>query len=366
MRNRVFYGNALDVLRGLPEDSVHCCVCSPPYWGLRSYLPDAHPNKADELGLESTPEKYIERMVEIFREVRRVLRPDGTLWLNLGDSYAATSTYRAPRTMHTEAGWKQAGESHATPNRGLKHETIKPKDLVAIPWMTALALRSDGWWLRSEVIWPESVTDRPSKAHEHVFLLTKQDRYFYDAEAVRENNRSRRDVWTIHPKPYKGAHFAVMPFDLAEVCIKAGTSEKGCCEACGAPLKRLVERPKVPRSGQVRPNPRDGGLTAEQGFERSGMSHFKYNEWLQENPPVTVGWERTCKCEAGTLPCIVLDPFSGSGTTLMTAKDLNRDFVGIELNEGYQPLIEERLGPSMAKAGQRELFEMASELDDLV
>jgi len=288
--------------------------------------------------------------------------------------------------MHTEAEWKQSGGSHATPNRGLKHETIKAKDLVGIPWMLAFALRADGWYLRSDIIWskpstmPESVRDRPTRAHEYVFLLAKSQDYFYDIDAIREPfigqtdtehgvslnpaGRNKRSVWILPTIPFKGAHFAVMPPKLAETCIMAGTSEKGCCPKCNAPWSRIVERPKVERKGEVGRNERDGGMTAEHGMERSGMSHFKYNEWLQENPPETVGWEPGCKCGlSDTVPSVVLDPFAGSGTTLMAAKYLRRDYLGIEINKDYKPLIEERTTAAEKDASLRSAFDDMLELE---
>lgn len=226
MNWEVRQGDCLDVLRALPSESVHCCVTSPPYWGLRDYGVDG------QIGLESTPEQYVARMVDVFREVRRVLRDDGTLWLNLGDSYK------------------------------------NGKQLVGIPWRVAFALQADGWYLRQDIIWhkpnpmPESVRDRCTKAHEYVFLMAKSERYHYDAKEVAEpsaepwragkiekcfgpsnpigtlrndtgrhvtrtDTRNRRSVWTVTPKPFKGAHFAVMPPDLVEPCIKAGCPKNG-------------------------------------------------------------------------------------------------------------------------------------------
>lgn len=222
-------GDALTSLRGMADRSINCCVTSPPYFGLRDY------GHAEQIGLESTPDEYIARMVEVFREVRRVLTDDGTLWINIGDSYASMG---APG--------------------------IKTKDLIGIPWMLAFALRADGWYLRQEIIWhkpnpmPESVTDRCTKAHEQVFLLSKSPRYFYDSEAVKEpavcdrkrgpalhgdkvstngngglsrrepgETRNRRSVWSITPKPYKGAHFAVYPPELIAPCVLAGCPPGG-------------------------------------------------------------------------------------------------------------------------------------------
>lgn len=263
----VVEGDALASLRTLPDASVQCCVTSPPYWGLRDYGAEG------QIGQETTPEEYVARLVEVFREVRRVLRDDGVLWLNLGDSYAGSwgAQSRASGNVSDTSAHQVAASPKRTRTGSIPAGSgLKPKDLVGIPWMVAFALRADGWYLRSEVIWskpnpmPESVTDRPTKAHEQVFLLTKSARYFYDADAVREHaistapagngfvgrqggskrvgtlsggsgsalpwqpgdTRNARSVWTIAPEPYAGAHFATMPPELARRCILAG-SRKG-------------------------------------------------------------------------------------------------------------------------------------------
>jgi DNA modification methylase len=303
---RLHLGDCLDVLRSLPDASARCCVTSPPYYGLRDYGVDG------QIGLEETPDAYVSRLVEVFAEVRRVLTPDGTLWLNLGDSYAST----APGTRNGTGTGLQSDPgriAHRPDYRGTAG--IKPKDLIGIPWRVAFALQSDGWYLRSDIIWhkpnpmPESVRDRPTKAHEYVFLLSKAPRYYYDAGALRESPTSRpqrrlsisrnlapdrgnadrglrdgclrdhvgldcpsagrnaRSVWTITPRPYRGAHFATMPPALAERCIKAGSA------------------------------PGD----------------------------------------------TVLDPFAGSGTTGAEAVKLGRSFVGVELNPAYLALARHRI-----------------------
>jgi DNA modification methylase len=314
---RIIPGDCIEGLRTLPDASVHCCVTSPPYWGLRDYGHDG------QIGLEATPEAYVARMVEVFREVRRVLRDDGTLWLNLGDSYASGEIGRvdAGKTSHPACGRNEKWniQPRRADRRITQHTGLKAKDLVGIPWRVAFALQADGWWLRQDIIWhkpnpmPESVRDRCTKAHEYVFLLTKSDRYFYDAEAVSEASvdkesingrrkrnddkfcaadpegmartrvgfakiedgktyptRNRRSVWTITTKPYSGAHFAVMPADLVEPCIKAGCPEGGT----------------------------------------------------------------------------VLDPFAGSGTTLAVAAELGRNAIGCELNPEYIGLAERRIKES--------------------
>jgi DNA modification methylase len=346
----LYGGDCRAVLAELPAESVHCVVTSPPYWGLRDYgtatweggdeacahlvrengvdhatrsgldggkatsghqkegfkvaCPRCGARRIDsQLGLEPTPEAYVENMVAVFREVRRVLRADGTLWLNLGDSYSADHAQtRAAKYddgmarntgKHASIKGSKAGESRGTPSG------LKPKDLVGIPWRVAFALQADGWYLRSDIIWskpnpmPESVTDRPTKAHEYLFLLSKSPRYYFDADAVREapaeyerkggtatytadgfttngvgskslhqmngSGRNLRSVWTIATEPYPGAHFATFPRKLVEPCVKAGSPEGGT----------------------------------------------------------------------------VLDPFAGSGTTLLVAQALGRRGVGIDLNPDY-------------------------------
>ena len=247
-------GDVRESLRALPDASVQCVVTSPPYWGLRDY------DCAGQIGQEPTPAEYVATMRALFAEIRRVLRDDGTVWLNLGDSYAASTKGSSGKgdKQRSNAGTLIADRSWRVP------AGMKPKDLVGIPWRVAFALQEDGWWLRSDIVWskpnpmPESVTDRPTRAHEYVFLLAKSARYFYDAEAVREvgtnrapgtvthkhttaavssrttgllsigaaETRNARSVWTITPEPYAGAHFATMPPELARRCILAG-SRKG-------------------------------------------------------------------------------------------------------------------------------------------
>jgi DNA modification methylase len=304
--HQIIQGDCLEGLRTLTDASVHCCVTSPPYWGLRDYGHDG------QIGLESTPEAYVARMVDVFREVRRVLREDGTCWVNLGDSYAANTSGGAS----PQGGASARPKIDATEYASRRIPTgLKPKDLVGIPWRVAFALQADGWWLRQDIIWhkpnpmPESVRDRCTKAHEYVFLLTKSQRYYYDAEAVSEalsgkphapgnkcaadaghlrndfgtdamqrvwgasGRRNRRSVWTVTTKPYSGAHFAVMPADLVEPCIKAGCPEGGT----------------------------------------------------------------------------VLDPFAGSGTTLAVAAELGRNGIGCELNPEYIELANQRIAKAKSK-----------------
>jgi DNA modification methylase len=382
---RIITADVLDGLAQLEDESVQCVCTSPPYWGLRDYGIDG------QLGLERTPEEYVEKMVVVFREVRRVLRSDGVVWLNLGDCYHSGNRGGYRKDSHR---WEncpmqsKAKGSHleaVSPNR-LPQIGLKDKDLVGMPWRLAFALQADGWWLRSDIIWskpnpmPESVTDRPTKAHEYVFLLTKSARYFYDADAVREpiatapNAQSRgskdtpdrgpreggntglhktamamrdgehagrnlRTVWTIPTEPYPEAHFATFPTTLPERCIRAGTSEWGCCAECGAPLERVVERErcfdgKPGVTGSFRKTSHAPEIRSP-GPE--GIAHDRFS-----SHSTTVGWQPTCTHDAPRVPCTVLDPFAGSGTTLMVARGLGRNAIGIELNPEYVELAERR------------------------
>jgi DNA modification methylase len=362
-------GDALKMLKTLPDESVHCCVTSPPYWGLRDYGVDG------QLGLEQTPEEYVANMVEVFREVRRVLRKDGTLWLNLGDSYATTPTgsYGSKSGLHgaqTSAKYKQTIQEVYTKKSNTVVSGLKPKDLVGIPWRVAFALQADGWWLRSDIIWakpnpmPESVTDRPTKSHEYIFLLTKSEKYFYNADAIREDSgewnsakgfkyegqsirniegrignrenlvqtgRNKRTVWSITTKPYKEAHFATFPPEIPETCIKAGTSEKGCCPKCGSPWERTIER-----TGHI--NKREPAHAPNNCPTKTDSTGWA------PTTRATDKWQPTCSCGIEeTIPCTALDPFAGAGTTLWVAEQLGVNSIGIELNPDYCEIIEKRM-----------------------
>lgn len=311
MTEDILIGDVLKMISSVRDESIDCCVTSPPYYGLRDYGVDG------QLGLEQSPNEYIENLVKVFRYVRRVLRDDGTIWVNIGDSYAGSG--KGP------AG--NLGKSHNERDMSYTHlsgkvpDGCKPKDLIGIPWMLAFALRADGWYLRQDIIWhkpnpmPESVKDRCTKSHEYIFMLSKSPKYYYDADAIKEpcvssdtasskrnkgtktknsgrrdkqgelgkqtytgfneryfakpalTHRNKRDVWTVTTKPYKGSHFATFPPDLIEPCILAGS--------------------------------RVGGT--------------------------------------------VLDPFMGSGTTCMVAKQNGRGYVGIELNPEYVELAKKRI-----------------------
>jgi DNA modification methylase len=388
----------LRVLRTLPAESVHCCVTSPPYFGLRDYRIEG------QLGLEPTIADYTDNMVAVFHEVWRVLRSDGTLWLNLGDSCNGSGKGDAWTTPG-----KQSTNPGANSNRPTRCAGLKPKDMCGIPWRVALALQESGWWLRSDIIWhkpnpmPESVTDRPTRAHEYIFLLTKAARYFYDAEAVQEpatswkgqmesfarrssraqdaasappgkqlqhrpdrvatgirfggtkhaghngNHtysgneymaapmRNRRSVWTIATRPFRQAHFATFPPQLPEVCILAGTSAQGCCAECGAPWVRKVRR----SGGSIGRSWNDHNEDEVRGNRITDKAANGGHGYTRE----TVGWASGCTCQqTARAPCVVLDPFMGAGTTGVVAKSLGRSFVGIELNPHYVEMARRRIG----------------------
>ena len=306
MNGDILIGDCRESLRSLPAGSVHTCVTSPPYFGLRDY------GHEGQIGLEPTPDEFVAALVEVFRDVRRVLRDDGTVWLNLGDSYAGSGKGRMGDGTHHDSPSSKQSTSVGT-IEGLISKTVapdcKPKDLIGIPWMVAFALRADGWYLRQDIIWhkpnpmPESVTDRCTKAHEYIFLLSKSPKYYYDSEAAKEDavykgsqksqakgsfsgkradqdesviaqpfravveKRNRRSVWTVTTKPFKGAHFATYPPELIEPCILAG-------------------------------------------------------------------------CPVGGT---VLDPFFGAGTTGLVAQRHGRRFIGCELNEEYAELARARI-----------------------
>jgi DNA modification methylase len=326
-----------------------------------------------QIGLEQTPQEYVDRMVGVFREVRRVLRDDGTCWVNLGDSYAsAVKGSGGP----SDKQLSNAGSFHNVSQR-LSHG-LKDKDLVGIPWRIAFALQADGWYLRSDIIWskpnpmPESVTDRPTKAHEYVFLLAKRERYFFDQDAVKEQSsgliggrfgsypdstmrrdaerdrpedngtRNIRTVWEIATQPYPESHFATFPEELAIRCIKAGSSEKGCCAECGAPRERVTKR------GELVPDAPGytarGTIRGNDGFVKNAMTpagatqghpNFHYES-------KTLGWQPTCKHDAPTKPCIVLDPFGGAGTVALVADKLNRTGIALELKREYCQMARKR------------------------
>lgn len=358
----------------LAPDSVQMVMTSPPYYALRDY------DHADQIGLEETPEQYVASLIAVFREIRRVLRDDGTVWLVIGDSYCADQ--KGINGGVESSGLAGGGEYQATTtqpglrraNANYRQYGLKTKDLIGIPWRVAFALQADGWYLRQEIIWakpnpmPESVKDRCTKAHESIFLLSKSPRYYFDIDAIAEpsigafrngqkerpkNNaaipprharwgavhsgldrttrgvtRNKRSVWTVASKPYREAHFATFPPDLIEPCILAGSPPQ-CCGACGAPWLRIVERTAmvIDRSDRTH----DLGRTRSSGTNMVPPSS------------VTIGWRPSCTCNAAPTPPVVLDPFGGAGTTALVAQRLGRSSVSFELNPGYVAMAEARL-----------------------
>jgi DNA modification methylase len=395
-------GDCRDILPTLADASVQCVVTSPPYFGLRDYgtgtweggdaacdhIKTVYKRQAyggsdgasgkncqswrggernqsepygdtcgkcgavrvdRQIGLEPTPDAFVATLVAVFREVRRVMRPDATLWCNLGDGF-------------------------------------RDKQLLGMPWRVALALQADGWFLRSSIIWakpnpmPESCRDRPTSAHEHVFLLTKRSRYFFDADAVREDaeygrrdtagawrggayvnqrpgqdnsvgtglansvtgrhpetGRACRNVWTIATEAFPAAHFATYPTALAERCIRAGTSEKGCCSKCAAPWVRITEM--NPEYEALAATNRGWSHAADGMVARQRSDHPSQLPWKQK----TTGWAASCKCQgADVVPCCVLDPFSGAGTTALVADRLQRNAIAIDLSHEYRDMAAAR------------------------
>ena len=490
-------GDCREVLRTLPAGSVHCVVTSPPYWGLRDYkVPpsvwDGTPDCAHEwgteerakrkdylpkgestaqarsgtddtqgigpmsggrfctkcgawlgvLGNEPTVDLYVAHLVEVFQEIRRVLRQDGTAWLNIGDSYAGSGS---PGGDFRPGGMARGGDTYKRPY-DRQGATLKDKDLCMVPFRVAIALQADGWWVRADVCWnkpsckPEPVQDRPVKVHEYVFLLSRSQDYFYDAEAVKEpmaeyelkrrqrehaqglksfynlasdgktgladpskgsqlrnaaargvqaassGMRNLRSVWTISTASFEGAHFAVFPMELVEVCIKAGTSERGCCPKCGRQWERVVQHRSNPSKHANIGDDLSGGAAktanpqTSAGLHRNDggvYSHSRTMGWrpscdcyellIVENPPSypvikmdeteTEYGKRLAKYEIAmadwskrwaelapkygaceTTPAVVLDPFAGSGTTLEAARGLGRSAIGIDLSPEYRKL----------------------------
>ena len=307
---KLIYGvDVIDGLKTLEPESVHCVVTSPPYWGLRDYGVDG------QIGLEKMPEDYVSKMVEVFREVRRALRGDGTLWLNLGDSYSGSmSTDKAvinPNSLSGKSGGQTEG--YRKEARGIVNG-LKPKDLCGIPWRVAFALQTDGWWLRQDIIWskpnpmPESVTDRCTKAHEYVFLMSKSARYYYDADAIKEPfkpisiERSMQDIEN----------------QVGSFRTHAGMKSNGPMKARGDMVLGANKR-----------------SVWEIATESYSEAHFATFPKALVLPCILAG----CPSE-GT----VLDPFSGSGTVGEVATGNGRSFIGIDLNKKYEQMARNRIG----------------------
>ncbi len=338
MSSKILVGDALERLQELPDESVQCVVTSPPYWGLRDYGVDG------AYGLEPTLDEYIERMVEVFSEVRRVLRKDGTLWLNLGDAYAGSGKGLNGDGSHSVGGKQDTNIGALTaPRPG--STGLKPKDLIGLPWRVAFALQADGWWLRSDIIWskpnpmPESVRDRPTRAHEYVFLLTKSARYYYDADAIRtppvESSIKR---WSQNIDAQAGSCRA-----------HGGTKANGPMKAAGGPRRaRKTDKQRGHGRRHAGFNARGDAMSkAEQQAEGAN----KRSVWTIATkgfpgahfatfPPALV---EPCILAGSRGGDTILDPFSGSGTTGLVALRLGRKFIGIELNPEYATMAERRI-----------------------
>ena len=225
MKDLVLFGDCRETMDAF-IDKAQMCVTSPPYYGLRNYG-----DEENQIGLEESPEEYIQNLVEVFRKVRDNLTDDGTLWLNIGDSYYNYRPGKGQALSKQTVSNNRQDLPDKCARRGNKLKGLKEKDLIGIPWMLAFALRADGWYLRQDIIWnkpnpmPESVRDRCTKSHEYIFLLSKSQNYYFDVDAIKEPTRRKRSVWTVNNKPYRGAHFAVFPPDLIEPCIRAGSRE---------------------------------------------------------------------------------------------------------------------------------------------
>lgn len=333
MKWRLLRGDVRETLRELPDGSVQTCVTSPPYWGLRDY------GHAGQIGLERTPEAYVAELVSVFREVRRVLKNDGTVWMNLGDSYARMQEDNVPQTKNLVV--------QPPSMRGrVKNAGLKPKDLVGVPWRVAFALQADGWYLRSDIIWskpnpmPESVTDRPTKAHEYIFLLVKSQRYFYDAEAIAEA------LQTDPKENYPGR---------AQIIGRGGLLSLEQSPS-GAAQQRS--------SGGFPPRKKTGGnfsrqtMESQLGYGAMSLERGDYDTrnartvWTITTQPypdahfATFPEELPERCiKAGSrIGDTVLDPFAGSGTTGRVALRLGREFIGCELNPEYVELARKRIG----------------------
>jgi len=334
-----YVGDSLEVLKTFESNSIHCCVTSPPYWGIRDY------GNNKQIGLEDLPIDYINSIVNVFRELKRVIRNDGTVWLNLGDCFATSQKGGGGKTSRLNTKWTDDKykdvNARGNPRMNIKKYDLKQiglpeKSIMGIPWRVAFALQEDGWLLRQDIVWkktsvtPESAEDRFTKEHEYIFLLTKNSKYFFDGERLREKDKdglgtkNKRTVWHVSNNTIRFNHTAVMPFSIADICVKAGTSEKGCCSVCGTPIKRIVDK-KLPPFEVYR-------------------NTSKKKEWLKENQRETIGWKQTCNCKnIEYVPCTVIDPFCGSGTTIVSALKNNCNGIGIDLNSEYIAIAEERV-----------------------
>jgi DNA modification methylase len=312
MNYEILQGDALQTLKTLPANSVQCCVTSPPYLNLRSYLPDNHPDKAKEIGFAQTPEEYVAKLVDVFCEVRRALRDDGTLWLNLAASYNGSGGAGGD---YNEGGLKDGQPKF----KGSKATNYKPKDMIPVPWLAAIALQQDGWWLRADIIWhklspmPASYTDRPTVAHEYVFLLTKSAQYYYDADAIREPHK--REWWN----------------DGSQTHYHNGTAQQ---------QKAWVAAGKSPGTHSFNGN----ALNTNGANKKSVWTLGPENSGVEHYAPMPTKLVEPCILAGSKPGDTVLDPFCGSGTTLAVALKHGRCGLGIELNEDYISLAHKRIG----------------------
>ncbi len=400
MSVEIIQGDCLAELAKLDDKSVHCCVTSPPYWNLRDYGTNG------QMGLEATPEAYVDKLVSVFSGVYRVLRDDGTLWLNLGSSYAGGG--RGCDTPKQKSNKGTDGMPASIVPSGWKQ-----KDMIPIPWLVALALQKYGWYLRQDIIWakscsgeykggsvmPESVTDRCTKAHEYIFLMSKRPNYFFDNDAIMEESiwdldgngtgkrkdrqrdglksnpkqgkagirkskkrgeyhgkteimqgrnafkkftslRNRRSVWTITTKGYPEAHFATFPPDLIRPCVLAGTPADVCSE-CGEPWGKVIERNNPSKDANTGEDERYSGMK-NMGGNHQTIDGLHRNDGGVYSSAIVVDYLPTCKCNARKTSGTVLDPFAGSGTVGEVAEMEGRNSILIELNPEYIDLIKKR------------------------
>lgn len=379
-RNRIYNLDVFDFLRLLPGQSVHCCVTSPPYWGMRDY------ETPGQIGMEATFQDFLETMVVLFREIRRVLRADGNVFLNMGDCFAGGKNGRSADDTNALGSDDRVFRDKPF---NTAHAQFKPKDLMLQPARLAIALQDDAWYVRGDVIWhkpngrPESAADRFSRSHEYIYHLTRSPRYYFDKVAVMEQRdaksierdrrgvgqghkytdgapgqrretlhkprktdlsrpvaayRHRRSVWRIATGGSKHQHFAAFPETLPEICLLAG-SPPSVCAACGAPHERQVQNVFVPQAD----------VSLERGVKGAPGQKTEYKQNNHDGTPrglvvpKTTGWEPTCDCQAGTARALILDPFMGSGTSAVVARRLGRDYTGCEINAAYIAQAEERL-----------------------
>ena len=332
---RIRCGDVMAELARIPSDSIHCVPTSPPYWKVRDY------GVAGQIGQEPTIQEYVQVMVNVFEEVRRVLHSQGTLWLNLGDCYNGSGGAGGDY----DEGGIRAGQPKF---KGRNDPTLKRKDLCGVPWRTALALQDAGWWLRSAITWykpnpaPGSAPDRPRTSSEMIFLMTKSDAYFYDQDAYDPGRPALHDVWVIPTEGVPEAHFATFPKEIPLRAISLGTSEVGVCPECGWSWVRLVEK------GELVPD-YPNAVTGTMGAKYSGDGATGWDNTFKPRhhyERLSTDWVPSCSCphdQEEAIPPVVLDPFCGSGQTGIVAKRLHRRFVGIELNEGYAEMAARRI-----------------------